>query len=100
MIFVRLKAQGLDWQYAFPKLQVIRFQKPEAEGKEWENYNPSQSFAEEEEEREHTRLEAELEAAHQESLEAAKKLPPPHTVTAYQAVYGHDPHGWPPWDER
>jgi len=99
MIFARLEALGLDWRYAFPRLQMIRFAKPESEESEWKSYDPSAAFEEEEKEREHARLEAELEKAHQESLEAAKDRPPPETVSAYYDVFGRWPPGWPPWEE-
>lgn len=103
MIFARLNALGLDWHYAFPRLQMIRLAKPEPEGPEWESYDPSAAFEkqkeEEENEREHAKLEADLEKAHQESLEAAKDRLPPQTVTAYYDVFGRWPSGWPPWEE-
>ncbi len=104
LIFERLKALDYGWQYAFPKLGVVRFQKPETpDGKpEWEGYDPSAALAGQEKERaeeaEFRKLQADLEAAHREDLEAAKKRPPPLTVQAYREVFGHWPAGWPPWE--
>ena len=37
-----------------------------------------------------------LDAGYREAVEAARHAPPPATVRAYQAVYGHFPRGWPP----
>jgi len=99
MIFARLKTLGLDWHYAFPRLQLIRFVKPEPEGPEWGDYDPSTAFEEEENEQQHAMLEADLEEGHRESLEAAKDRPLPLTVTAYHDIFGRWPPGWPPWKE-
>jgi len=98
MIFARLRTTGLDWQYAFPKLGVIRFKKPETDDPEWAGYDPSAALEEEEKEREHAKFEADLEEAHRESLEAAKKRAPPVIVTAYHETFGYYPPGWPPWE--
>ncbi|MCW5558288.1 MAG: hypothetical protein KIT22_10715 [Verrucomicrobiae bacterium] len=104
LIFERLLALDYGWQYAFLRLGVVRFQKPEApEGQpEWEGYDPSAALAgqekEREEEAEFRKLQADLETAHREALEAAKKRLPPLTVQAYREVYGHWPAGWPPWE--
>jgi len=99
LIFARLKGLGLDWQYAFPRIGVVRFAKPEPEGPEWANYDPGAAFEEEEKEREHAKLQSDLEEAHRQSLEEAKNRPPPLTVIAYRAVFERDPPGWPPWEE-
>lgn len=107
LIFKRLQALDCAWQYSFPKLGVVRFARQENAGKagaaEWEGYDPSAAIAREEEEHrkeaEFRRLQQELERIHAESLEAAKRLPPPDTVLAYEQVFGHWPSGWPPWEE-
>ena len=99
LVFRRLQALGADWIYRFPRMGIVRFQKPEepvAPG----DYSPSEAFAKEakkqEEEAEFAKMEAELERAHQASAESAAKQAPPAIVQAYQRVYGRLPSGWPP----
>jgi len=41
-------------------------------------------------------LEEELDRAHEEAVERARRMPPPPTVAAYRDVYGRFPIGWPP----
>lgn len=99
LVFRRLKALDADWIYSFPRLGVVRFKKPE-EPVDLTEYSPSEAFAREakqkEEEAEFERMEAEMEAAYRESVEAAKNKPPPPIVQAYRHVYGRFPSGWPP----
>ncbi len=67
----------------FPRLGLVRFPKPEnADGKpEWEDYDPGEALVrqqrEDEDEAEFHPLQAELEAAYRQNLEAAKLRPPP-----------------------
>jgi hypothetical protein len=105
MVFRRLRQQGFDWIYHFPRLYAVDFRPlKEAldEGKEpdWANYDPSLALAKEAAEQEHDRhiaeLRASLDEGHREAVEAALDLPPPTTVQAYRAVYGRFPRGWPP----
>lgn len=104
-IFHRLKACGYDWKYEFPRLGMIRLKHREPPDGEpdWHNYNPSESFAKEEEQREAeaeaARLQRDLDEIHKESLEHAKNRPEPAVVNAYREIYGRDPRGWPPWEE-
>ena len=67
---------------------------------EWESYDPSASLARQQQESDQTeavdRLRADLDEAHREAVEQASSQPPPATVRAYRAVYGHFPTGWPP----
>jgi hypothetical protein len=101
LIFERLKQQGYGWRYAFPRMQVFRFGKPDSEEQDSVSYDPSASFAREQErvekDAEFDRLQAELEQLHQDALEEAKVRPPPSTVSAFRDVYGRWPEGWPPW---
>jgi hypothetical protein len=105
MIFGRLRCRGLDWIYHFPRVYAVDFRPlKEALGREgepdWLNYSPSEALAKEEEQKEHDRELAELrqslDEAHREAVEEALDAPPPPTVRAYGAVYGHFPGGWPP----
>lgn len=99
MVFRRLKALGADWIYRFPRIGLVRFEKPDAPGKP-ENYSPSEAFGAEvkkqEDEAEFARMETELEATYKESAAAAAKREPPPIVQAYRRVYGRLPSGWPP----
>jgi hypothetical protein len=65
-----------------------------------EDYSPSEAFAKEQEERERQgeldRFRAELAEGNAQARREALDRPPPPTVRAYQAVFGHDPKGWPP----
>ena len=110
MIFRRLRARGLDWKYVFPRLHLVDFRplkkaldekkRQESGESEWEEYDPSAAFEQEQEETEHEKEVAEmrekLDEAHLEAVEEAQDQEPPKTVLAYQAVYGELPLGWPP----
>jgi len=67
---------------------------------EWLNYSPSEALAKDQEQQERDRELAELreslDEGYREAIEEALKGPPPTTVRAYEAVYGHRPRGWPP----
>lgn len=105
LIFRRMKSLGLDWRYVHPRLEIVELSglRESLEGgdkPEWMGYDPSRAFARELEERKRqqglTELRESLDAAYQESIEEARKNPPPRTVHAYCQVYGRWPEGWPP----
>ena len=110
MIFRRLKALGHDWKYHFPRIGLVDFRplkkqldeqaRQERGESEFEGYDPSAAFAEEQADQERDAeiadMRASLDEGHRESVEAAREQPPPATVRAYRAVYGDFPHGWPP----
>jgi len=110
LIFRRLKAQGYDWKYVFPRLLLVDMrplkerldvQNREESGEpEWANYDPATAFEKDEADREKDAEIAEtrgkLDEAYRESVEAAQDQPPPKTVAAYEMVYGEWPEGWPP----
>jgi hypothetical protein len=107
MIFRRLQARDMDWEYHFPRLGLVDFRplkeamdrekNPDAE---YENYDPSEAFEKEEENRkkdeEIAEMREKLDEGYREAVEASKDRPPPHTVLAYEAVFGEYPRGWPP----
>lgn len=104
MIFRRLKNRGLDWIYHFPRIYAVDLRplKKELDQKDdpdWLNYSPSKALAEEQEETERDKSLAELreslDEGYRDAVEEAIKHPPPATVRAYEAVYGHLPGGWP-----
>ncbi len=106
MIFGRLRRRGLDWIYHFPRVYAVDFRPlkealdQQKDKPEWLNYSPSEALAKEEEQRQHDQELAELRESldedYREAVEAAADAPPPATVQAYEAVYGHFPRGWPP----
>ena len=107
LIFRRLRSQGLDWVYHFPRLGIVDLRplrkQLDREGTaepEWVNYSPSEAVAAELEEKAHDgeveRLRESLDEGYREAVEKAREGPPPGTVRAYQEVYGRLPQGWPP----
>jgi hypothetical protein len=108
LIFGRLKRAGCDWRYHFPRLMLVDLRPLQQEMKEqqqadepaWSEYDPSAAFAEQQEESAHAaevaETRAKLDESYRESVEAARKRPPPTTVAAYRDVFGELPEGWPP----
>ena len=105
LIFRRLKGLGLDWRYVHPRLHIVdlsglREALEHGDAPEWVGYDPSEAFAREHEERkrqqELAELRESLDAAYRESIEEARRNPPPPNVQAYRQVYGRWPDGWPP----
>jgi len=106
MIFGRLKREGSDWQYSFPRLGLVDLrplrdeQETPGGAREWATYSPSESFArqrgEEAEDAEVEELRCDLDDAYRREIEAARDRPPPTIVAAYHDVFRHDPVGWPP----
>ena len=43
-IFKKLKAKKLDWEYSFPRMSLINFNKEDDEANDLENYNPSEAL--------------------------------------------------------
>jgi hypothetical protein len=107
MIFGRLRSRLLDWIYHFPRLHAVDFRplkealdQKENDEPDWLNYSPSEALAKEAEQKEHDQNLAELreslDEGYRQAIEEALNAPPPATVRAYEAVYGHLPRGWPP----
>jgi hypothetical protein len=107
MIFDRLRGCQLDWIYHFPRLHAFDMRplkealdQEENDVPEWLNYSPSEALAKEAEQKEHdenlANLRESLDEGYRQAIEEALNAPPPTTVRAYEAVYGHLPRGWPP----
>lgn len=105
LIFGRMKRLGLKWRYVHPRLGIAELDSPEdfqecSEKPDWLGYDPSKAFAREQERKQRRQEVAELhellDRAYRESVEEARKNPPPRTVQAYRHIYGHWPEGWPP----
>ena len=96
LIFKRLESLGCRWRYSFPRIYAIRFEK----SGETCDYDPSRSFAAEEEKRKQDhgdkRFQEKLDADVAESKRQAWDKGPPEIIQAYQEVFGEDPSGWPP----
>ncbi|MBI4600574.1 MAG: hypothetical protein HY721_01300 [Planctomycetes bacterium] len=107
MVFRRLKALGFEWKYEFPRIHVVDLrplrEALEAGEPDWTGYLPSEEIAraaeDDDRERQLSEVRESLEEGHRESLDRAKRDPPPETVRAYREVYGSFPQGWPPWEE-
>ena len=108
LIFRRMKSLGLDWRYVHPRLGIVdlsglREELERGDEPEWKGYDPSRAVARELEAKKRRQelagLQDSLDQAYRESIEEARRNPPPRTVQAYRRVYGHWPHGWPPSDE-
>lgn len=105
LIFRRMHRLGLDWHHAHPRISLVDLSglaeaTERSDTPEWLGYDPSKAIAREQERREHelrmAELRAKLDEAYRESIEEARRNPPPRTVAAYREVYGRWPTGWPP----
>jgi hypothetical protein len=105
LIFRRLKEQGFDWVYHFPRLAVVdmrpwRDALADASKPEWLDYSPDEAFAKEQEDAkrdaEIAEMRESLDKDYRAAVEEARHAPPPPTVLAYCSVYSRNPRGWPP----
>ncbi|MEW6754971.1 MAG: hypothetical protein AB1505_28905 [Candidatus Latescibacterota bacterium] len=98
-IFTRMRALGLDWRYVHPRLYLIDFGTPEGP-EDHTSYNPHQALQRELEQTRHAaelaELRESLDRGYRESVEEARRGPPPAIVQSYARVYGRLPAGWPP----
>jgi hypothetical protein len=83
MIFRRLKERLFTWRYRFPELGLVDFGSDKPDG--------ARSLQVE-------KMQTELKKIHQDAIEDARHDPIPAIVLAYENVYRHFPHGWPPWE--
>jgi hypothetical protein len=104
-VFRRLKDHGFDWICHFPRLMLVDVRHllddpARKTGPESVGYSPEAAFAKQQADKQNSAELADLRAAldvdYREAVEKARHGPPPTTVLAYRAVYGHDPQGWPP----
>jgi hypothetical protein len=105
LIFRRMRPLGLDWRYVHPRLSLVdlsglRDSLESGDKPEWVGYDPSRAVGREFEDRkrqqELAELQESLDNGYRESIEVARRNPPPRTVQAYRQVYGRWPAGWPP----
>lgn len=99
IIYKRLKENGYDWKYTFPRVHLVNVSKPK-KPQNPQDYDPEQAITNEqnrrEREKEKEELEKEFEMVHQKNIEGALEGDPPSIVQAYTDIYGHFPVGWPP----
>lgn len=102
-LFARFRALSYSWRFAWPRLRLVSFDRQELQGDqpEWQAYDPSEALERNREqaarEEQLARMSEDLDRLAREDLERARQLPPPCTVLAFRAVFGHWPSGWPPW---
>nr|MBK9652335.1 hypothetical protein [Bacteroidota bacterium] len=92
-IFSVLKQEGCDWEYNFPRMGLINFNKEETIKPE--DYNPEKALAIEMENKKVEEFQKELDRIHDEEYEEAKYKKPSATVLAYEKIYGDLPDGHP-----
>jgi hypothetical protein len=98
-IFSRLKAKGLDWEYSFPRMGLINFNKGEDNDETPETYDPAASMQkqleQQQKQEEINSLQQKLNDTYNEEFEKARYSKPSQEVMAYYNVYGHWPIGHP-----
>ncbi len=97
LLFERLKSKQLDWNYSFPQIGIVSFDKPESATKP-EDYDPQKAVQEElernQKQAEIQTLQDKLDAIYEQEKEDALYKAPPLIIRAYQTVYGCFPVGW------
>ena len=100
LAFRRMKREGLDWRYAMPRIHVFRIDRDASDRTPLHDYDPSTSFAREQERKaedeEFAGMQAGLDETDEKAREEARAAPPPAIVEAYRSVFGRWPEGWPP----
>lgn len=108
MIFCRLRSRGMDWEYHFPRIQLVDMrplkeqldERRRGDDPEWAEYDPSSALEadlrEQRRDEEIAEMRDSLDEGYRESVAQAQDQAPPATVQAYQKVYGQYPKGWPP----
>lgn len=98
-IFKRLQQKNLDWEYSFPQMQLISFQKEDQDSDEPEKYDASEALQKEldrnKEKEEMNELREKFDKIHEEEYEKARYIKPSQKVMAFFNVYGHWPKGHP-----
>ena len=98
-VFGVLLNAGCQWRYSFPRLYSFSVAEPPEANKPLD-FDPSEAVRQELEAEarrdRHDTLADQLDALDAESVERARRAPPPPIVTAYRDVFGHWPDGWPP----
>ncbi|MDQ3682976.1 MAG: hypothetical protein M3352_07890 [Bacteroidota bacterium] len=98
-IFEKLKAKNLDWEYSFPKMGLINFNKEDDEKDVPENYNAAAAVKKQLEKEEHqneiNKLQGSFDEIYKAEYEEARYKKPSAEVMAYFNIYRRYPKGHP-----
>lgn len=98
-IFKKLKSKKIDWEYSFPRLGLVSFNKHDDENTDIKDYDPGTAMEKEIEKKnekaEVENLQQKLDDAYREEFDEARYSKPSQVVTAYYSVYNHWPKGHP-----
>lgn len=98
-IFKKLKAKNLDWEYSFPRMGLVTFNKEDDEKDDLTNYDPEEAVKkqlEKEQQRNETeKLQQQFDDIYKSEYEEARYKKPSQEVMAYYNVYHHYPKGHP-----
>ena len=99
LIFRRIKEQGCDWIYSFPRLHLISFDHLKEETPtDPAAYDPNKALAEDagrqQRKEESRKLQEDFDRAAEEAMDEARYSGPPMIIRAYQAVFRQFPKGW------
>lgn len=94
-IFKKLKEQELDWEYSFPQLGIIDFERDEQKSDPPEKYNPNQAIKDKIDRNEKKKAVNKLQDDFDRMYENARYKKPSQEVLAYFNVFGHWPKGHP-----
>mgnify|MGYP001553010469 CR=1 FL=1 len=98
-IFKILKAKKLDWEYSFPRMGLVSFEKDEEENNDIEDYDPSEAMKKrlekEQQQNEINELQQSFDEMYEAGYEEARYNKPSPEVMAYYNIYHHYPKGYP-----
>ncbi|HET7116544.1 MAG TPA: hypothetical protein VFI29_08645 [Hanamia sp.] len=98
-IFKILKEKNLDWEYSFPRMGLVSFEKDEEENNDIENYDPSEAMKQrlekEQQRNEINKLQQNFDEMYEAEYEEARFKKPSPEVLAYYNIYQHYPKGHP-----
>ena len=98
-IFQKLKAKNLDWEYSFPRMGLVSFDKDDTENDIPENYNAQEAvekhIKKEKQQSEINKLQKSFDDLYESEYEEARYKKLPAEVMAYFNVYHHYPKGHP-----
>lgn len=98
-IFKKLKVKNLDWEYSFPRMGLISFNKVEDEKVDLANYKPEEALKKqlekEQQQNETEKLQQQFDDMYNLEYEEARYKKPSQEVMAYYNVYHHYPKGHP-----
>lgn len=98
-VFKKLKAKNLDWEFSFPRMGLVSFNKNEDEKDDLINYNPEEAIKKqlekEQQQNEIEKMQQQFDDIYQSEYEEARYKRPSPEVMAYFNVYQHYPKGHP-----